>query len=240
MKNLMDVKLDPKLAERGVSVIFVLVEGALSPDAESILARSWQQAQVDFRATHSFPAVLNHPHLEAYRELHQALGIDDASLVPSPESLIRLLWGSKPLGSLGPVVDLYNAVALQHLVSIGAHDRNKLGQSVNLSMNNAEIKFRPIGQKKKLVLPDREYSYRTTDNRVICRLECKQANETKLRPETNSWFFILQGNKNIPQETLTVASESLIKTLHRHLGKLTYAKVMLDTTRLSGSLALPA
>jgi len=174
MKKSIHVNLDPALAQRGISVVFMLAQGRLSSRAEEVLSQNWLRVQTEFRAAHRLATVLNHPHLEAYRKLHLGLGMSDSNLVPSPESLIRKLFQTDRLQSLGPTVDLYNSISLQHLVSIGAHAAEKLGGRVSLAMNNSEIRFRPLGQKKKLSLPANEYSYQTENNRALCRLEWKK------------------------------------------------------------------
>ncbi len=234
-----NVNLDSALAQSGISVVFMLAQGRLSSHAEEVLSQNWLRVQTKFRAVHTLATVLNHPHLEAYRKLHSGLGISESNIVPSPESLIRKLFQTERLQSLGPIVDLYNSISLQHLVSIGAHDAEKLGGRVSLAMNNSEIRFRPLGQKKKLSLPANEYSYQTENNRAICRLECKQANETKLRPDTNSWFFILQGNQNIGPDILAEACESLTQLLKTHLEAHCFSTAMLHGSILSANLTLP-
>jgi hypothetical protein len=255
------VSLDATLAQRGIAVVFVLASGQVCASAAQTCAANWERAQADLKAISRPEKIFTHPHLQGYKDLHAGLGLDlgvaasmrgqlerelklavpqnrERPLTPSPESLIQILLRDGALRTLGTIVDLYNTVALTHLISAGAHDADKLGKNVALTMNTGEIDFRPLGQKKKQRLPLNEYSYTTDEHRAICRLECKQANETKLRPETSRWLFILQGNANISLDKLDLARQNLTDALAASISELKLSCATLDSTKLNGSLML--
>ena len=209
MYKSIELSLDRLLAEQGIKVLFILATGVIRDESATLCLDAWQDAQASLDPE----TALSHAHLLGYRQLHKQFQVDDESLIPAPESLIRLSLERGGLRSFGPIVDLYNTISLNHLISAGAHDADQLGNSVELTKNRGGEKFRPLGQKKKLPLPGNEYSYKTDLRRPICRLECKQANETKLRENTSKWLFILQGNDKITSGALQNASRDLTNKL---------------------------
>ena len=232
MTKLLSVSIDQELADRGVSVIFALATGKLRTGTAAQGEKLWRKAQHDI----DLSTVFAHPHLRAYRDLHHQFGIDDPALIPSPESLIHAFKEKGVLHSLGPIIDFYNSISLNHLISIGAHDADKLGRCVKLSKNKGSEKFRPLNQKKKILLPANEYSYKTDCSRAVCRLECKQAHETKLRENTTRWLFILQGNCNITGEALLNASNDLMMLISPFAAGFQWEQQLLGKISLHGQL----
>ena len=237
MSEPINFSLQSRLADMGMCVTFVYATG--KPNAESLMCtKYWQLAQRKIMDLDDPGALLQHPHILGYRALHKTCGVSDPNLVPSPESLITLLLKAGELRSIEPIVDLYNAVSLNHLISIGAHDAAKLGGELRLSMNSGGERFQPIGQKKKITLPAEEYSYKAADHKPVCRLECKQSNESKLRADTKRWVFILQGNENIDGTVLETAATELLYLVQSHWADVRTAQATLDSQNLTATLLL--
>ena len=234
MTKTLNVFLDDGLAKLGVKVCFVLASGTLKQQAALLSQRLLDLVQPSL----ANPGVLDHPHLRGYRTLHAHFGIDDKSLIPAPESLINIYLSQGRLRTLGPIVDLYNAIALKHLISAGAHDATKLGDTTMLSINRGFERFKPLGQKKKITLPASEYSYKTDHDRPICRLECKQANETKIRADNTCWLFVLQGNAAVSTQGLRAARDDLVGELVALTHHCTFDSQLLSARTLSGLLRI--
>ncbi|MGR8948598.1 MAG: B3/B4 domain-containing protein [Gammaproteobacteria bacterium] len=238
MTKALQVMLDKQLAEAGISVVFLLATGSLVDSSPEETAAQWQDTQQTVRQEHNLKSLLTHPHLRGYRELHRHFDVPDSLLTPSPESLLRILFERGSLNSLGTLVDIYNSISLMHLISIGGHDADKLGEHLSLGRNHDSVRFRPLGQKKKITLPANEYSYRTAEDRAICRLECRQANDTKIRPESTTWLFILQGNRRVPDSGLFSASEDLINALRKRCTDFDSDKCLLCPDKLTSRLVV--
>lgn len=239
MSHTIKLSLETELAEAGISVLFVLASGELNSGAAESSAKLWRDAQASLMQHHKPEELFGHPHLSGYRALHERFNIVDPQLVPSPESLLRVLVENKALRSLSTVVDIYNAISLQHLISVGGHNAHRLGAEVKLATNHDVVRFRALGQKKKITLPAHEYSYRTDDERAICRLECRQANETKIKEDTKVWLFILQGNAQIEPEKLLAGGETLTAALAARSSNFRFQQCLLGTSALQGILSIP-
>ena len=236
MRKTIDLRLDPVVADAGVNVYFLLATGSVRDEASTRSLIAWNDAQASIRPE----TTLVHPYLRGYRNLHRHFKVEDESLLPAPESLIKRYLDLGSLRSFGAIIDLYNTVSLNHLISAGAHDADQLGNVVELTRNLGVEKFRPLGQKKKVTLPANEYSYKTDLGRPICRLECKQGNDTKLRDTTENWLFILQGNAEISPTALQAAGRDLVGKLQEMTVKCRWDSELLDSDKLDGQLGIAA
>jgi DNA/RNA-binding domain of Phe-tRNA-synthetase-like protein len=92
------------------------------------------------------------------------------------------------------LVDIYNLVSVKTHLSLGAHDRQKLGGDVHLKLTTGTERFWPIGTNELYPVKPGKYAYVDDDNDIICRLEVRQVEKTKVLPDTTACFFIVQGN----------------------------------------------
>ena len=84
--------------------------------------------------------------------MHQKIGINDKSLIASPESLINLIFKYKSLKPINFIVDTYNYVAIKNKVSIGAHDLQSICGNVRLCFTEGNEKFTPLGSQTSKII----------------------------------------------------------------------------------------
>ena len=90
---------------------------------------------------------------------------------------------------------------------------DKIDGNVTLKITDGKEKFIPIGGEEK-VLDAGEYSYVDDSNEIICRLEVRQVEKTKITEDTKNVFYIVQGNEETSEEyLLEVAQEVIDKTV---------------------------
>jgi len=132
--------------------------------------------------------------LRGFRLLHKAVGADTRKVLSSPENLIRLLQRHGSLARINPLVDFYNLVSLETQMALGAHDLRTTPAPVELRKTTGLEKFHPLGAKQPASVPPGEYAYIDGDGDIICRLEVRQVEKTKISEDTSSAFVIIQGN----------------------------------------------
>ncbi|WP_096232156.1 hypothetical protein [Thermoanaerobacterium sp. RBIITD] len=76
----------------------------------------------------------------------------------------------------------------------------------------------PIGQDEPKPVKAGEYAYVDDANDIICRLEIRQVEKTKVTLDTKNCFYILQGNRATSKEYLEEAANRLINLTKRFLG----------------------
>jgi DNA/RNA-binding domain of Phe-tRNA-synthetase-like protein len=213
-----DLQLDDAIADAGVVVGFLLLGGIdnrfCAPGFEALRERLWRSILASAAAT----VLEDDPTLAGYRELHRRFGIDDASLVPSPESLLRLLFKRGELRSINPIVDVYNTVALERRLSCGAHDLDRLDGRLRLAHTRGGERFRALGKADDEPVAAGEYAYLDGAGRVVCRLECRQADHSAVSPATRNVALIVQGHAQTPIRAIDDALTAIESRIRRFLG----------------------
>src|SRR5262245_44096497 len=88
------------------------------PEIEQQWRDAWQRAL----AAAAYGNAQSHPRVRPWRESFQAQGISGKEFPSSIEALLRrALKGGEPF-RINPLVDLYNAISLRHVVPAGAFD----------------------------------------------------------------------------------------------------------------------
>lgn len=88
-----------------------------------------------------------------------------------------------------------------------------------LRLTNGAESFQPLGAPEPEPIKAGEYAYiEDSINTVICRLECKQVEKTKVTESTTDCFYILQGNARTPRESLHAALNELVELTTQFCG----------------------
>jgi DNA/RNA-binding domain of Phe-tRNA-synthetase-like protein len=98
-------------------------------------------------------------------------------------------------------VDVYNIVSALTGISVGAHDTGKLVSDARLEFIPQDIRFRMIGKGGEDVAEKGEYGY-TDDSGIICRMDIKQSERTKVTEQTHDILVIFQGHDTMGEVTL--------------------------------------
>lgn len=101
---------------------------------------------------------------------------------------------------------------------MGAHDIDKVEGNVTLRFTNGSEKFQPIGQAKPWLSNPHEYSYCDDANEVLCRLEVRQVEKTKVTENARNIFYIVQGNAATPDTLLQDTAGRIIELTNKYCG----------------------
>src|SRR5262249_54170481 len=99
------------------------------------------------------------------------------------------------------VVDCYNIVSARTLLSLGAHDLDKLALPITLRTTTPQDIFVPLGATAPQPLAE-EYAYVDSRGSIICRLDVLQCEATKTTRESRDIVFFFQGNNYLPATVL--------------------------------------
>lgn len=157
--------------------------------------------------------------LNGFRDLHTAVGVSNRKHVSSPENLTELILAGRNLPSINPIVDTYNIISLQTRLALGAHDISRLEGPVALRLTNGTEDFTPLGSPEKKVIGVGEYAYIDEGcNEVICRLETRQCEKTKVGGSSKSCLFLVEGNRNTEADYIKDAVAKLQVLLVEYCG----------------------
>ncbi|HEX8085736.1 MAG TPA: phenylalanine--tRNA ligase beta subunit-related protein [Solirubrobacteraceae bacterium] len=155
--------------------------------------------------------------LDGYRQAHVAVGAGRKELA-SPAALRRMVLKHGRIPRIHPVVDLYNAVSLRTGVAFGAHDEAAIEGDVQLRLADGGETFTPLGTDKRIAPNPGEYVYVDDSNDVLCRLEVRQGERTKVTAGTQRCLVIAQGNPALNAAVVRSAAAELAGLMARCCG----------------------
>lgn len=226
--------VDDALLDAGVTV-GVLVISDIDNRTVDPAFPAFRQIRIDkILNGESLPALRAGPTLSAYRDLHARFGITAPNLVPSPESLFEALFRHRGLRAINPIVDIYNLVALERRLSCGAHALAALNGALRLRITRGDEPFTPLGAKKTRTVPAGEYAYVDGDERIVCRLECRQAAHSAVDTTTRDVVVIVQGNAAVPVGDIEDACSEIEQLLRRYIAEPgAVRRLLVASTRVS-------
>ena len=181
--------------------------------------RFWNEILQEIQKDLNLEKIATDPTLQGFRRLHEAFGVSNRRNIAAPENLLRLLLKTGALPRINPAVDLYNLVSVKTHLSLGAHDISRFVGDIHLRLTDGTEEFWPLGAPEAKGIAPGEYAYIDTgSNEVICRLEVRQGEKTRVTPDTTECFYIIQGNAFTPISTIKAATELLIEWTHHFLG----------------------
>ncbi len=206
----MKFKICKDVSALGVNVAFLLIYNIGHTRDDESLLNNINRSYSDFIDNYSYEDLEIDSNIIGYRKLHESIGVTDKSLIASPESLLKLLLKYHSLKPINYIVDTYNYIAIKNRISIGAHDIDRISGNVRLCFTNGNEIFIPLGKNKSFNIKSGEYCYIDDKNEILCRLDCRQCDKTKITIDTKDCLFIIQGNKNISIDKIKSTAEEMI------------------------------
>jgi DNA/RNA-binding domain of Phe-tRNA-synthetase-like protein len=159
------------------------------------------------------------PEVMAFQNIYKQIGKTHGEILTPVETLSNYIFESNlgRLPQINAVVDLYNLYSLTHFLSIGAHDRTKIRGSIRLEFARNTIRYFPIGHTSHMDILPGEYYWREDVN-VLCRLDLKQGDATKIEDSTKHIVLIVIGNTAIKPAVVRQHTESLCREIVQFCG----------------------
>ena len=214
----MQFRVEKAVLDSGVKILFAVMENIdnLSGSAEWIKYR--EQRIAELYDLYEGLDVHSDPILEGFNILHDNVGVKRRKNIPASENLIKLLLKNHGMLFINRAVDIYNIVSLETKLALGAHNIDKVSGDVTLRFTDGSEKFIPLGQEQPVPVAPHEYCYCDDDNEVLCRLEIRQVNKTRVDEQTRNIFYIVQGNKATPDSLLRDCAERIISLTEKYCG----------------------
>jgi DNA/RNA-binding domain of Phe-tRNA-synthetase-like protein len=209
--------LAPEVAALGVDVAILAMGGLRNRRSTPAFDAVFAAATAAIAAGANVEDLPGDPILRGFRDLHDAIKRSNTRFVAAPENLLRLLLQRGAAPRVNLLVDIYNLVSIRTRLALGAHDLANLEGDVELRLARGGEKFHPLGIAEPTTVGPGEYGYFDAAE-VICRLEVRQAEKTKVTEETTEAFFIVQGNRRTPPQLFREAVDELVRLAATHCG----------------------
>jgi DNA/RNA-binding domain of Phe-tRNA-synthetase-like protein len=206
------------LGLRAGAIVFWNVQIAASPpNLRADIAREVQAIRKSFA---SIAEVRSCPEVVAFQELHRQVSVNPRKEQSSVERLLLLAFKRGQLSTVNNLVDAYNLVSLRSRCSLGAHDLDALALPVTLRLLTGRESFTPLGGSDPTPAIAGEYGYVDAGDRLLCRLDVRQADFSKVTERTRNVLLIVEGTAAHAPDVLCRAFDEVIQEVKRWCGGL--------------------
>lgn len=191
---------------------------ANTPDQPEITALL-RQAEAELPGKFGGTPVIEHPHIVPWREAYRRFGAKPRDYPSSIENLARRVLNGAQFPHINNLVAIYNTISLRHLLPVGGEDLDQISGDVRLIYaGDAEPAVVLLGEKDANAPRPGEIIY-TDDVGAICRRwNWKEADRTKLTPETRHAFLVSEALPPVARATVETAIHELAELVQRYCG----------------------
>lgn len=155
------------------------------------------------------------PEVTSYRKIYKEMGIDWHSRRPSPEALLRRIALNKGLYSVNTCVDAYNLVVMDHKVSVGAFDLDKIALPTELRFAVSGEKIHLLGDDQETHYKDKEIAYFDQVGGYNIDLNYRDSIRTAVTTSTRKLYINVEGvyeiHPELVEKVLRETCEKIIK-----------------------------
>lgn len=193
--------IDPRASALGLVASTVVVEQLNNREYSNSLA-NWMKEQYACLQQESAQAAGDRASaIDGLHRIRRVQGRSWQRFPASPAVLWQQFQRRGELVRINPAVDIYNLLSLQTGLSLGGHDSETLSGEVQLTLCAGGETFLALGSDRAVTLPEGEFVYRD-DSAILCRMDCRQADVSKLSAGSHRAVFIVQGHRWIDQRKI--------------------------------------
>jgi DNA/RNA-binding domain of Phe-tRNA-synthetase-like protein len=136
----------------------------------------------------------------------------------SIEALLKRISKGNVLGTINPLVDIYNSLSLTYALPCGGEDINTFEGDLRLTLAKGDEYFITLGSgKNEEPYPD-EIIYKDNGGAVCRCWNWREAERTMLTENTRNAFMCIESVDSSRASDLKSAVEALAKSIKEHLG----------------------
>ena len=160
------------------------------------------------------------PAIKAWRQAYKGFGIKQTRYRSSLERLLRRLRGGEALPRINPLVDLYNALSIRHLMPAGADDLDRVALPLAFRYAAEGDGFLDMGTDPPTEAPPAPGEAVYADARhVLCRRwNWRQDARSMILPETRRAVVTVQALEDTGPDALVTAAEAFLGLARDFLG----------------------
>lgn len=136
----------------------------------------------------------------------------------SIEALLKRVSNGNQLGTINPLVDIYNSISLRYGLPCGGEDIDRFEGDLKLTTADGNEPFLPLGEEESAPPYEGEIVYKD-DAGAVCRCwNWREAQRTMLTEETKNAFLCIELVDETRAEALKAALEELAQIVSQVLG----------------------
>ena len=214
----MDFYVEKAVLDSGVKIVFARIDGLDNTKASPEWMAFRESKLAELRALYEDIDVHADPILEGFNILHDNTGVKRRKNIPASENLIKHLVKHGEMPFINQVVDIYNLISMESKLSRGAHNIDRVEGNFTLRFTDGSERYQPIGQTEPVPVNPHEYCYCDDSNEVLCRLEIRQVEKTKVDESVTNVAYICQGNEATPDSLVLETAQRIVDMTIRYCG----------------------
>lgn len=136
----------------------------------------------------------------------------------SIEAMAKRIKSGEMIKSINPVVDLYNAVSLQCLITCGGEDLDKVAGDMVLGLARGDESFVPLGGQEDSPPREGELIYRDDIGAVVRSWLWREADRTKIDHQTRNIMLYMELINDERHDDLSRAMQMIQHSIQQELG----------------------
>ncbi len=159
-----------------------------------------------------------YPLVRTWRAVYKGFG--EKRNRSSVEALIRRALNGKPVGSINPLVDLYNLLSLTHRFPYGGENLDVMDEDIVLTLAQGDEEFVPLGSTVTEHPKPGEIIYRSGKVVLCGSFNYRESDVTKIMPDTHNVVLFIEdvAGTGKTREDLEKATEDLAQGARDFLG----------------------
>lgn len=171
--------------------------------------------------------------VKTYRQAYQQFKTKKGAR-SSIEALLKRVSTDKPVGSINPLVDIYNGVSLRYALPVGAEDRDTFEGDLYLTVTDGGDDFYLIGDDRNQPTLAGEVCYKD-DKGAVCRcLNWRDGERTMITDTTRNAFLVIELLDSSRETDLENALDMIVTKSEYYLSAKTFKTILSkDNPKLS-------
>ncbi|WP_419154931.1 B3/4 domain-containing protein [Weissella minor] len=154
--------------------------------------------------------------VQSWRESYQAFKKKKGARA-SIEALLKRVSQGKGVGTINPLVDLYNSVSMRFAVPVGGEDLSAIEGDLHLGMAQGGEAFYPLGDDQNEPALPGEIIYSDAAGAVCRCLNWRDGKRTMLTETTTDAIMFMEATNALQKENLDTAMDALQRVIAREL-----------------------
>src|SRR3990167_549572 len=198
-QKLVSISDSVKEKYKGVKFGFLFVENikvCKDTDTFSVLRRKVEKEIKDNICSR----YLEDKNIKGWLKQFKEMGLNPNQISPAQIVMIKRICNGKNIPNINVIVDLANIMAVSSKLPVGAFDLEKIIGQITLRTSKTAEKYLPLFEDKEELVPENEIVYADED-KIFSRYS-KDCDLTKITPQTNKVFFVIDGTKDNSREEI--------------------------------------
>ena len=167
------------------------------------------------------------PAIAAWREVYSVLGLTPNRYPCAAESLIRRAVSGQPVPSISSLVDLCNAVSLDHAIPVAPFDLRLAEGDIIVRLASGDEVFRAIGSDDLEPIPAGEAVYADDTPEVLSRRwNWRQTGKGAIQPDSTDILITTEAVHSDGRAAVEGVLAALIAGITAHLGETVQSDVL--------------